>query len=139
MPESEIRICCPSCSESFLDRIPTTARARSMFLSHMMAAHGLHPDSCDEEFDHAVTKASGGSRPLGIRRFRQLVQHAVELVEDGHSEGSAMFELIDEIDRLRGRPATSTEYGKHRGWAQNEENRMAKPPSLRRRAAREGV
>lgn len=125
MPEKdEIRICCPSCSESLLDQIPTTARARSMFVSHLMAAHGLHPDSCDNEFDQAVRKASGGSLPLGIRRFRQLVKHAVDLVEDGHSEGSAMFELIDEIDRLHGRAASSTEYAKQRGWVTTKEKKV---------------
>lgn len=76
MPENEIRIRCPSCSESFFDQIPVSARARSMFTTHLTIAHGLHPDSGDIEFDRAVREAS--SKPLGT----QLPVFEIELPHD---------------------------------------------------------
>ncbi len=71
-------------------------------------------------------KAEKKWKGLGKRRFAELVQKAVDLVEDGHSEGGEMFELLDEIDRLEGRPRTSDRYVRERGWSRT-------PPVVRRR------
>lgn len=56
------------------------------------------------------------SAPLDEARQAELVQHAIELVEDGHREGGEMFELLDEVDRLSGDPPRSKRIAKERGW-----------------------
>ena len=56
------------------------------------------------------------SRPLSEKRRGELVQHAIELVEDGHREGGEMFELLDEIDRLSGDVPGSVSVARARGW-----------------------
>jgi hypothetical protein len=66
-------------------------------------------------------------KAIGVRRFKQLVLHAVELVEGGHSEGGMMFELIDEIDRLEDRPISGDRYAEERGWVrEGEAERLTK-------------
>jgi len=56
------------------------------------------------------------SRPLTAARLEQIVQMGIDLVQDGHSEGSLVFELLDEIDRLEGRPPRSAVIAAERGW-----------------------
>lgn len=60
------------------------------------------------------------AKVLGARRLAELTEQAAALVEDGHCEGSMLFELIDELDRMSGRERTSDRYAKERGWQDEE-------------------
>lgn len=70
------------------------------------------------------------SRPLSERRIRAIVERAVALVEDGHSEGSDLLELVDEIDRLSGREPRGQALAQARGWTARGRYKPRVPPKV---------
>lgn len=66
------------------------------------------------------------SQPITPERFEELVNEAGDLVAGGHREGRLMFELLDEVDRLEGRPPTSARIGSERGWNLSEGGELSK-------------